>query len=178
MAVDILKRDEAIPAAYPPVPTGVSTAAAALDANMIWARLEAYVAYRWTARQVIWTIAGPGEWTPDLTPATITATEVWENDAWTAATLTDGPLGGSVLDGDGPYRITAQVGAGDVPAPVSEAFRRLAEYLAADPGTAGASSTSVAIGPIQESLDRNPNWVARAMQNSGAGDLLRSYRRA
>lgn len=178
MAVDVLRRAEAIPAAYPAVPTGVSTAAAALDPDMIWARIEAYVAYRWTARQVIWTVQGPGEWTPDLTPATITATEVWESDAWTADTFTAGPMGGYVLDGGGPYRITADVGSGTVPAAINEAFRRLAEYLAADPGTAGASSTSVAIGPIQETLDRNPNWVARAMQNSGAGDLLRNYRRA
>jgi len=106
--VDILKRDESIPASYPAVPSGLSAAAAALDSDMIWSRIEAYIAHRWTARTVIWTVAGPGEWTPDLTPVTVSATEVWENDAWTAETLTAGPLDGYVLDGDGPYRITGR----------------------------------------------------------------------
>ncbi|WP_241524153.1 hypothetical protein [Oceaniglobus indicus] len=102
---------------------------------------------------------------------------VWRHDTWVPMTLLDGPLG-ICLPYDATYRITAQVGAGPVPAPVAEAFRRLAECLADDPGTAGASSTSVEIGPIREELERNPAWVAKAMQYSGAGDLLRNYRRA
>jgi len=176
--MDILKRDESIPASYPAVPSGLSTAAAALDSDMIWARIESYIAHRWTARAVIWTIAGPGEWQPDLTPATISATEIWQNDSWTAETLTDGPLGCYVLDGDGPYRITASVGSGTVPAGVNEAFRRLAEYMAETTNKHGASSYSLSVGPIDINETRAPAWMARAMQNSGAGDLLRPYRRA
>jgi len=105
--VEILKRDESIPAAYPAVPSTMSAAAAALDAGMIWARIEAYIAHRWTARAVVWTVAGPGEWSPDLTPASVSATEIWQNDSWATETLTAGPLGGYVLDGAGPYRFTA-----------------------------------------------------------------------
>jgi len=57
-----------------------------------------------------------------------------------ALTLLDGPLGICLPHG-GTYRITAQVGAGDVPAPVSEAFRRLAEYSAeiGDTGMVGGA---------------------------------------
>jgi len=176
--MDILKRDEAIPVSYPPVPSGLSAAAAALDPAMIWSRIEAYIAYRWTARAVIWTIEGPGEWTPDLTPVTVSATEIWQADTWTAETLTAGPLGGFVLDGEGPYRITASAGSGTVPAEVNEAFRRLAEYMADDAETpAGASAYTVNLGPIDLATTRNPAWLARAMINSGAGDLLRRYRR-
>jgi len=174
---EILKRDESVPASYPAVPAGLSTAAAALDGNMIWARIEAYIAHRWTARAVVWTIEGPGEWAADLTPATVTATELWQNDAWTAETLTAGPLGGYVLD-SGPYRITASVGSGTVPAEVNEAFRRLAEYMAETTDHPGASDYSINAGPIDLKVTRSPAWLARAMANSGAGDLLRTYRRA
>lgn len=177
--IDVIKQYEDTPAAYPDAPAGLSTAAAALDADMIWARIEDYTAHRWTVREVVWTLTGDGgdQFNPRLVPVVSRVASVWTGEAWEAVTLLDGPLGVCLPHG-GTYRITAQVGAGDVPAPVSEAFRRLAEYLADDPGTAGASSTSVEIGPIKESLNRNPAWLARAMQYSGAGDLLRNYRRA
>jgi len=177
--IDLIKQFEDTPAAYPDAPAGLSTAAAALDAAMIWARIEAYTAHRWTVREVVWTLTGCGgdQFHPRLVPVVSRVSHVWTGAAWEALTLLDGPLG-FCLPRDGTYRITAQVGAGDVPAPVSEAFRRLAEYLADDPGTAGASRTSVEIGPIKEAMDRNPAWVAKAMQHSGAGDLLRNYRRA
>ncbi|WP_104018443.1 hypothetical protein [Roseovarius nitratireducens] len=177
--MDILKRQEAIPASYPATPAGLSTAAAALDADMIWQRIESYIAHRWTERQVIWTVEGPGEFVPDLTPATITAQEVWDGTAWITASLDASFMGGVVLAGDGPYRITADVGGGTVPAAVDEAFIRLAGYMADVSDRAGVSSYSVGMGgAIEESYQRNPAWMARAMQNSGAGDLLRPYRRA
>jgi hypothetical protein len=44
---------------------------------------------------------------------------------------------------------------------------------------AGVSSYTVGMGgAVEESYQRNPAWMARAIQNSGAGDLLRPYRRA
>lgn len=176
---ETLKQVEAVPVAYPATPAGLSTEASALDANMIWSRIETYIACRFTSRAVVWTVEGPGEWVPPLTPATITTTEVWQNDAWTAATLTASPLGGYVLDGSGPYRFTGTAGGGTVPAAVNEAFRRLAEYMADDTDRAGAGRYEVNIGgEWQEGFDRNPAWMARAMSNSGAGDLLRNYRRA
>jgi hypothetical protein len=172
------KQVEAVPATYPAVPSGLSTAAAALDADMIWARIESYIAHRWTDRAVIWTVEGPGDWEPTVTPATITTTEIWQDNAWEAVTLNPSPLGGSVLPGCGPYRFTADVGSGTVPAAVNEAFRRLAEYMAGEAGTPGASSSLTKVDVLEESIDRNPAWLARAMQNSGAGDLLRPFRRA
>ena len=64
------------------------------------------------------------------------------------------------------------------PAAVSEAFRRLAEYMADDTDRAGVSSYSVNMGgAIQESYQRSAAHAARALQNSGAADLLRPYRR-
>lgn len=164
---------------FPGAPEGLSDAAAALDSDAIWQRLEAFIAYRWSEREVIWIAEGPGEWAAPLSPiATLTATEHWTGQAYAAADPPAGPLGGLVLE-DGIYRITAQVGAAPVPANAAEAFRRLAEYLAAsDEGAPGASSLSVNIGPLSENIRRNPAHIARAIHNSGAADLLRKYRRA
>lgn len=175
---------EAVPSAYPDPPTGLTTDAAALDASVIWARIEGYIAHRFAARSVVWIVEGEGDWTPPLIPATIGLAEKWEGDAWVTVTLPEGPYG-SCLPSDGPYRITASVGGGDLPAPVSEAFRRLAEYsvdanesnmLTGRPGASGHTGN---LGEgLSESIDRNPAWVAKAMQWSGAADLLRNYRRA
>lgn len=165
-----IKQVEAIPESYPDDGTAA-----------IWQRLESYIAHRWTAREVVWTVEGPGEWAPPLTPATVTATDVWQDDEWITVTLTDGPLGGYVLDGDGPYKITATVGGGTVPAAVSEAYTRLSDYLTALDGSgmaAGVSAQSVGVGPIRDHVERDPNAWAKAMQYSGAADLLRPYRRA
>ena len=142
--------------------------------------VESYTAHRFTEREVIWTVTGPGCFEPDLTPATITASEIWDGVAWQSVTLDASFLGGVVLGCGGPYRVTADVGGGDVPAAVIEAYRRLAEYLAADRGgVSGASSYSVNIGgDLSERFRRNPSHVAKALQNSGAADLLRNYRRA
>lgn len=176
--MDILRRLEQTPASYPPVPEGLSPEAAAIPAAAIWARIEAYIAYRFSVRTVTWTVHGAGEFVPDLTPATITSEEVWDGVGYIPASLDAGFMGGVVLNGDGPYRITADVGGGEVPAAVNEAFIRLALYMADAADRAGVSSYSVKMDAIEESYQRNPAWMARAMQNSGAGDLLRPYRRA
>ena len=81
-----IEQVEVIPATYPAV-TGLSVAAAALDPAMIWQRIEDYIAYRWTARAVVWTVEGPGEWEPPLTPSTVSAVEVWGGAASHAATI-------------------------------------------------------------------------------------------
>lgn len=176
-----IKQTEAISEAYPDKPSGLSTGAAALDSDMIWQRLESYVAYRWSERDVEWIAEGPGHWEPPLAPATVTMAEVWRDDAWEELTLPASPLGGFRLCGEGPYRFTATVGDddADVPAAVLEAFRRLAEYMAADTGNPGATSERIEIPGVQTTeISRSAPWMARAMQNSGAGDLLRPYRRA
>jgi hypothetical protein len=176
--IDLIKQFEAVPATYPDAPVGLSDEAAALGASMIWARIESYTAHRWTPREVVWTLLGDGgdQWHPPLTPIVSREAHYW-GDQWEGLTLLDGPLGVCLPFG-GTYKITAQVGAGDVPAAVSEAFRRLAEYMADDPGRVGTTSFTDKIGPLEESVNRAPTWLARAMQYSGAGDLLRPYRRA
>jgi hypothetical protein len=174
-----IKQTEAIPAAYPATPSGLSAAATALDAAVIWQRIEAYTCMRWTARAVVWTVEGPGEWVAPLAPATISTTEQWTGIAWEAFLPGASPLGGYQLDGEGPYRFAGTVGSGAVPATVSEAFRRLAEYLAStDDAPAGASefTWNLGGGAMSENFSRAPTWIARAMINSGAADLLRPYR--
>ena len=173
-----IKQTESLPATYPTVSTtGWSTAAAALSQTMLWQRIESYIAYRWTARDVEWIVDGPCEWTPPLTPATISTIEVWSDGAWIDITPDASPLGGYWLSGCGPYRFTASVGSGTVPAAVLEAFRRLAEYMAAKPGKPGAPSERITAGSISLSHSRSESWMALALQNSGAADLLRPYRR-
>ncbi len=173
-----LKEVEAIPASYPAPVEGLSQAAAALDAAAIWQRLEAYCRVRWSVREVVWTVEGEGPWEAPLSPSTVQAIEGWERGGWTECTPAASPWGGYDLPGDGPYRITAEVGGDDMPPAVAEAYRRLAEYLADVPDRAGVSSYSVNMGgAIEESYQRNPAWMARAMEYSGAADLLRPYKR-
>ncbi len=176
--VEILKRVEQIPAAYPAKPGNLSDEADALDAGLIWGRIESYTAHRFSVREVVWTVEGPGDWVPDLTPVTISAIEFWEQGNWFEAFPVSNPLGGYELCVEGPYRITATAGGGDAPAAILEAYKRLAEYSAGERGAAGASSQVVSVGPITDEVRRNPAWLARAVQNCGAGDLLRPYRRA
>ena len=170
---ETLKAVEGLPASYPAV-TGLSVEAAALDASVIWQRIEGYIARRWTLRSITWTVEGDGDWTPPLTPATIATVEEWAGTAWAAAILPASPLGGNSLPGLGPYRFAGTVGAGTPPAAVLEAFRRLAEYSveAKDrggfKGRPGATSTTFNLGSVTRSFERAPNWVARAMINSGA----------
>lgn len=176
-----LKQTEVGPASYPRAPYGLSDAAAALNPALIWQRLESYVAHRWTARDVTWIVEGPGEWVPPLTPTTISTVEVWSAaDAWETVTLSASPCGGYDLPATGPYRFTGTVGGGVVPPAVAEAYRRLAEYWAAAPSTApGSTSERESLPDLGEiAIERSPTWVAKAISNSGAGDLLRSYRRA
>lgn len=179
--IETYRREENMPETYPETLEGLlGENAAALDTGVIWQRIEEYIAHRWTERQVIWTVAGPGEFEPDLAPATITVQEVWNGAAWTSASLDASPLGGFDLPGYGPYRFTATVGGGGggVPAGVWEAFRRLAEYFAERPRHQGAGRFTNETGPLKTEFDRSPKWIAQAMQLSGAADLLRNYRRA
>jgi hypothetical protein len=61
MTTTTLRQDEAVPSSYPPLPWQLSPAALALDSDFSWQRLESYVAWRWTARAVVWTVEGCGE---------------------------------------------------------------------------------------------------------------------
>lgn len=177
MTATTIKQTEGAPSAYPDAPSGLSAAAAALDADMIWQRIEAYTAWRFTSRSIEWIVEGCGDWHPPLAPATISTVEIWQGDAWQTATLSPSPVGGYCLQG-GTYRFTGTVGSGTPPAAVLEAFRRLAEYMAASKrGSPGTTREKVVAGSVQVDKSRSASWAAEAMANSGAGDLLRSFRR-
>jgi hypothetical protein len=171
MAVTI-KQTEGAPSSYPVLSPPIELN------DIAWQRVEEWIAHRFTARGVTWIVEGPGEWTPPLTPATITTIEIWTGGAWEVITPDASPLGGYWLPGCGPYRFTGTVGGGLIPANVWEAVKRLAAYLNAQPGKPGARSESVTAGSVSVSSSRSASWMAQAMQNSGAADLLRSYRRA
>jgi hypothetical protein len=188
IAATTLRQVETPPSSYPATPSGLSTKAAALAPALVWDRIEAWISYRWTARQVVWTVDGPGEWHPPLVPAVISTIERWDETlVWIADTLDASPFDGYQLrDWHCHYRFTATVGGGSpaVPAALPEAYRRLAEYFAQAPhdDDEPAGSTNFRIILAQREIEieyqRSQSWLARCIHNSGAGDLLRPYRRA
>lgn len=171
MAVTI-RITEAQPASYPAV-TGVTGDALAAA----WQRVEAYIDHRFVARDVTMHVEGAGEWDSPLAPATFTKVEVWRDNAWHELVVPAAPLGGYRLAEHGPYRFTGTVGAAPVPAAVAMAVKRIAEYQGAKMGKPGARNERIGAGSINLSHSRHEAWLARAIQNSGAGDLLRPYRR-
>jgi hypothetical protein len=175
----VIQQNETAPAAYPDSPAGVPASLTTPQLKSLWQRIEAYTAYRYTSRAVVWVVEGPDEWHAPLSPASISTVEVWSRaDVWETATLTASPLGGYRLPCTGPYRFTGTVGGGSptVPEAVYEAYRRLAVYAASAPGKAGATRERIRAGSIDMWTDRSASWMANALQNSGAADLLRGYR--
>ncbi len=179
--IDVLDQSESAPASYPSV-AGLSDKADALDQDMLWQRIESYIAHRWRVREGVWGLTGEedDERRLPLTPLISHEAKKWESGAWVSTTIAAGPVG-LCLPSDGTFRVTAQIGgAGTVPAAVLEAFRRLAEYSTETEGHGGVSEYSVSLGSgaIQKSYSRDPAFMARAFINSGAANLLRPYRRA
>lgn len=172
---ETIRQTEGDPATWPDTPA-LSTEAAALDPAVVWRRIEAHCAWRWGVRSIEWIVEGTGRWRAPLTPAAIATVEIWSSESWVAATAPLSPFGGYDFPGCGPYRITGTVGTDEPSGDVLEAFRRLAEYMAASPGKPGASSESVSAGSVSLSHSRPGDWLGRAMTNSGAADLLRRYR--
>lgn len=179
-----LKQIEGMPDSYPDLdsPSRQSDAAAALDPAVIWQRIESYVARRWTVRDVTWIVEGPGEWCPPLSPTTFTNIEVWSSDGEWEATMVDPAPTGYWLPASGPYRFSGVVGDvspfDEAPPLVQEAYRRLAEYFVTHIETPDARSETTTIGSLTVPQTRSSSWMAEALHNSGAADLLRSYRRA
>ncbi len=147
-----------------------------------WQRIEHYVARRWAARDVVWTIStSGGEWVAPLGPVLSESVDSfrWIDGEWTAYPTRKGPYGFCLPAGH--VQISASVGtlSAAIPAAVREAVKRLAAYYTAEqPVPAGARSYSANVGQLSESISIDPAAVAKAMQNSGAADLLRPYRRA
>ncbi|MBL3571949.1 hypothetical protein DSD19_05460 [Rhodovulum sp. BSW8] len=174
--IEYMAQTEGAPSAYPAIP-GL-TGDALTMAPVAWQRVEHHIAWRFAPRTVTWTVKGPGMWIPPLRPVADLTAEIWDGSAWIAASP-DATWNGYDLTLEGPYRITATVGAGPVPEAVAAAVQRLATYLAAEADTpAGARSWSASVGQLSETINRDPAHMAKALQNSGAADLLRPYRRA
>ena len=174
-----LKQMEGAPVDYPTI-DGLSAEAAELNLSALWMRIESHVSYRWSAREVVWIVEGCGEWSPPLLPVFIDDSYRWTGEAWAPYTLAPSPLGYQLPDGQ--FMINATVGNGvTVSSDVAEAFRRFAEYLVSvehNPVPAGASRYHLSLGPaLNEETHRSPNYIARALVQSGAADLLRRYRR-
>lgn len=144
-----------------------------------WKRVEHFIARRFVPRQVVWTMTtSGGDWQPPLGRIYEADAFVWANGDWESATIKRAP-GGYVLP-CGNVQINCTVGqpGASIPASVKEAVKRLAAYLTAEPVMpAGARSYSANVGQLSESISADPAGQAKALQNSGAADLLRSYRR-
>lgn len=144
-----------------------------------WQRIEHYISRRFAARPCVWTLTtSGGDWQPPLGPVSAMSASwfIWRG-GWDPITITRGPFGFALPCGT--LMLECSVGVAPVPAAVSEAVRRLAAYLQAEgEGPAGARSYSANVGQLSESVSRDPAHMARALQNSGAADLLRPHRRA
>ncbi len=178
MSVTVLEQDEELPDSYP-VPSWPIRPAIP---DQVWQRIESYIALRFTERTVVWIVEGCGEFRAPLKPATMTTIEIWDDvaKAWSDITANaEVSPRGYWLPGRGPYRFTATVGDDeDPPAAICRAAQLLAAYMAADPGTPGVTrERDEAMGLGLTDVWRSQGWMAKAMQNSGAGDLLRPYRR-
>lgn len=164
---ETIRTIEATPAEWPDATTP----------TWAWQRIESWCSTRWTPREVVWLIDGTGDWSPPLTPFRLALVESWAN-AWTPSQDRQSPWGHLALTGD-MHRITAIVGENNPASPaVLEAARRLMDHVTAMDRKPGFTSYSVNVGQITESWRRDAAGFALAMQQSGAADLLRPYRRA
>jgi hypothetical protein len=167
----VIAEHEAQPTRWPAIPVdGLDLAGRAA----VWSRVESFIALRVAPREAIYTVAGPGAWRPRLRPFELEVVERWGADGWETVTLPPEPLGGVEL-GRETYRITATVGSfGAPPADVLEAARRLASYQLGIAGVgADVGRKEINLGELRVASER---WPARALQLSGAADLLRPYR--
>lgn len=151
----------------------------------VWQRIEAWVSYRWGARSCTFIVETGTRrtWRPPLHPFTVETVEAWTGEAWEPVTLAPDYSGGVTLGYATAYRFTGVLGTDDAPpADVVEAYRRLADYFVAvrihSPMIGSARHEQHAANGASVAIERAPTWTARAMQQSGAADLLRNYRRA
>jgi hypothetical protein len=171
--IEVLKFEEAQASTLPDLGEDIEVDAA------LWRRLESYICQRFTPRQCVWIVKGPGEFAAHLSPLSGVTVDQWDDITftWSSVICEPSPLSGFYLPRTATYRITGTVGAGTVPAIVAEAYKRLRDYHADESAGASQYSTTLGENGIQESIERAPTWIARALQNSGAADLLRGYHR-
>lgn len=174
-----LKEDESAPAAWPTVTPYLR--AAQLDPYepdvsnaAVWQRIEAWISTRWPAREVVYTVEGTGYWKARLRPFTVAKVEVWVDVGWIEAAPHPDPFGDLNLTEDRPYRITGTAGDDSTPPDVvQEAWRRLHSYMV---GNASATLDGLS-RHSSDTHEATRGYGAKAMQLSGAADLLRPYRR-
>lgn len=169
--MDIIEENEGTPLDYPAMPDGLSDAAKDIAPAAVWERLESWMSYRYGERTVEWITHGSGIFKPRLKPAELDKIERWTGGDWEEIDPAPSPVGVRVHDGI--HRFTFTVGSDEIPDTVALAYRRLAEFWA-ETTTADAGLTSVTDGDY--SFTRSATAHARAMQYSGAADLLRAYR--
>lgn len=151
-------------------------------ARVAWQRIESWVAYRWSVRAAEFIVEGPGEWVPNVRPFTPSSIEQWIENTWVSTVVAPSPLGGYCLEAVGPYRFIGQLGTDTPPPPVvKEAVWRLSKYLEAIEATPADERSltrhKVDLGSaLVVEREQAANWMARAIQLSGAADLLRPYR--
>jgi hypothetical protein len=123
---------------------------------------------------------------PPLKPVTITTIERFNDygcpaappGAWMQQKPRRTPFGVS-LQSPAFYRIQGTAGE-NVPPPddVLEAYTRLAEYIASvkDDGRVGATSVTDTVPGVTLTVHRPLQSLSRALEYSGAADLLKAYR--
>jgi hypothetical protein len=167
---------EAVPASWPEIHPDLTVA----EQAAIWRRVEGFIAWRFNEREVVYVAEGIGPWRPRLRPFTVDLAEQGQTaTGWSEVTLDPEPLGGVVLPGNGPFRLTRTVGDEAVPQDVAETLRRLGAYQFSIPS--GAHDPALIreeadLGRLKIAEQRAMAWPARAMTLSGAADLLRPYR--
>lgn len=174
MSLELLDVSEHI-VTYPTTPVGMTARAAEIPPAVIWGRIYEYIAYRWGKTTISWRVQGCGEFVPRVTPCVVDDIFYWTSTGWNMVTLPDGPMGID-MPADNIWKIDATAG-GDVlavPAKVARAYILLAEYMASAKSIP-AGVASVTSGALGIRFQRDA--AARALQNSGAADLLRSYRK-
>lgn len=171
--IEVIAQFELEPASWPAI-TGITGD----PLKVAWQRVESHIARRFAERTVTWLLeSAGGEWAPPLQPVQSLTAKRWDGSGYDTVTLASAPGGYRVLAGR--YEITAQVGDGPVPAAVAEAVKRLAEYYATHSGLpAGLRTYSAQAGQLSERPSGDANAAGKALQYSGAADLLRRYRRA
>jgi len=141
------------------------------DDPVIWDRLEAFCNFRWSETVMEFVVNPPCEiqWQPPYEPFTVDLVngEAATPDDFGAVTLRE------------KSKVRATIGGATPSATVLKAYERLADYMAAtDDAPGGTSRYSVTIGDLSESWSRHPDYMARAIHNSGAADLLRKFKKA
>ncbi|RRD41126.1 hypothetical protein EII18_10710 [Comamonadaceae bacterium OH3737_COT-264] len=151
----------------------------------IWRRIEQYIAVRWGVRTVQWIIRGPGLFVPPLHPTTITSVERFNNygssaappGGWVTHKPIRTPFGVEVPPGY--FRLQGSAGHDETPpADVLEAYSRLHDYLSAikAEGSSGITSHTDAVPGVSRTVHRPAQAMARALEYSGAADILKAYR--